>query len=94
VTWAVVLYPAWDRWSDTDADVRAAVYAWLESWIADGPPPDAHQVDRLVGTVGTDLRYFPATHTSTGVTVDYIIGRTGAQDFVALLDLRSPRHHR
>ena len=92
MTWAVVLYPAWDQWRNADADVRAAVQAWLGSWIADGPPSDAQQVDRLLGTVGTDLRYFATTHTATGVTVDYIIGRTGDQDYVALLDLRSPRH--
>ena len=91
MSWAVVLYPAWDQWRETDSNVRGAVQVWLESWIADGPPLDAEQVDRLVETVGTELRYFKTTHEATGVNVTYITGRRGDQQYVALLDIRSPR---
>ncbi|MDP9073535.1 MAG: hypothetical protein M3N98_05035 [Actinomycetota bacterium] len=89
MTWAVVLYPAWDDWSESDPTVRDAIQAWFESWIASGPPPDAEQVDRLIGVVGTDLRYFKVVHPSAGVTVTYVVGRANERDYVALLEIRS-----
>lgn len=90
MTWGVVLYPAWDEWTEADPGARAAVEAWLAEWVKSGPPPDAEQVTRVLELTGTELRYNRATHGSTGVVATFIVGKTGDQTYAAIIELRSP----
>jgi hypothetical protein len=90
VTWAIVVYPAWDNWPETDTLIRAAIEEWLHTWVSDGPPLTAEQIDRHIEAVDRDVRYFRVTHEATRVTVTYVVGRSRDQDYIGLLDLRSP----
>ena len=91
MTWGIVVYPAWDEWTEADPAVRAAVEEWLAGWVTAGPPTDAEQLSRVIEATGTELSYIQATHPTMGVVATFITGMTGDRPYAAILQLRSPR---
>jgi hypothetical protein len=87
VTWAIVVYPAWDNWQETDRGTRDTVDQWLHSWQAAGPPHDARRVVEHLEVVETVIDYFIAAEPTTGTQVSYFVNGSADPPYVAIIEI-------
>jgi hypothetical protein len=91
VTWGIVVYPAWDDWTEANPAVRAAVEDWLFTWVEAGPPTGSEHRVRQLESIDRVVNFESAVHEPTGVEISFFTGgRIDGDEYIAVIDLPSP----